>query len=980
MTAPEKKLKPVKAVSVEARAAEKKLKAAEAQRRYRAAKKASAAPAAEADQQEVVPADQQEVVQPDQQEVVPETLEFVAPTDPAELSAPETDDEEPRVPVAALPLSPSQDPSDGVAGGAAPGHRGGMTVSPSGLAKSGKSGNGETGNAEDACSTRLSDDSTHSTKAAESGKSGNAPTVSNRDFVLSAFNAVPEQATPVICTKSGDPRQGGWPASPAKWVGNVLPHNNNFINCSSFYPAESGRLAARKDRFAACHFLMLDDLGSKVPFERLGGVRLSWLIETSPGNHQGGLLFDTPLTSRDTAIRLLDAIIAAGLCDAGSTGPLTRWARLPVAINGKEKYRDETGKPFACRLVEWSPETRYTPEQIVDMLQLELAPAGRPKKQQGASKVAKAANDGTGDVLFPKADENPVVAVLKARGLYKTPLGSGKHDVTCPWVGEHTDEADTGAAYFEPDEFYPLGGFCCQHSHRDKYHIRQLLEFLDVHPYLARHKAIVRIVQGDLHRVVDAAEKELAARGRHYQSGGRIVSITTDPTTGDPSIQETTIPALTRELSVAATWERYDMRSDTWVSCDPPQRHVGVLHDGQNFRRLLPLDGLARQPWFARDGSLIAEPGYHAGTQRFGVFDAKQFALPDPTPENAMKALAALEALLVEFPFAGPIDKAVALSAIFTAVTRPSLPFAPAFHVRATVFGSGKSFLNELVQAFAGPALDTSDKTARVSYPSTNEEATKQLLTLLLTGPAVINFDDMSTDWIPHGIINRALTAERITERILGVSKSATVSTRTLFLGSGNNNGPLRDLLRRVAVIRLDPRCETPATRAFKNNPVATVYKNRAAYVTAVLTIIRAWQVAGKPKTNVKSIATYNGEWSDYCRHPLIWLGQPDPAEVIFEQLKHDPDAEALHGLLTEWHNLYGSTPTTVRKAISDSPIYPDLRAAILEFPVEDKGGTINANRFGWLLKKHAGRIVKGQYFESVEGGNRLSWRVVGVG
>jgi hypothetical protein len=102
--------------------------------------------------------------------------------------------------------------------------------------------------------------------------------------------------------------------------------------------------------------------------------------------------------------------------------------------------------------------------------------------------------------------ENPVVVALKVQGLYKTPLGSGKHDVTCPWVHEHTDELDTGAAYFEPDELYPVGGFCCQHSHRDKYHIRALLEFLGICTAEARHKPLIRVVAGDLHRVVDAAE------------------------------------------------------------------------------------------------------------------------------------------------------------------------------------------------------------------------------------------------------------------------------------------------------------------------------------------------------------------------------------------------------------------------------------------------------------------------------------------
>jgi hypothetical protein len=79
-------------------------------------------------------------------------------------------------------------------------------------------------------------------------------------------------------------------------------------------------------------------------------------------------------------VRLLNAVIDSGLCDAGATGPLSRWARLPVAINGKPKYVDEAGAPFQCRLIEWRPDARYTPQEIVDRLQLELAPAGRPKK------------------------------------------------------------------------------------------------------------------------------------------------------------------------------------------------------------------------------------------------------------------------------------------------------------------------------------------------------------------------------------------------------------------------------------------------------------------------------------------------------------------------------------------------------------------------------------------------------------------------
>ena len=648
-------------------------------------------------------------------------------------------------------------------------------------------------------------------KGGKGGEGGDFQ-ITNTEFIGAVIAGLPDGAFAAVCSKSGDPKLGGWLARRAGQVTTIVAaENNNYLACSSFYPGEDGSFKARKTHFSACHFLMLDDLGTKVPLDCLGGFELSWLIETSPGNYQGGIILAEPIIDSAVAVRLLNALIDAGLCDAGTAGPLSRWARMPVAINGKPKYADEVGAPFRCRLIEWRPDKRYSPQEIVDRLQLELAPAGRPK--QTAKPPARPAHDAD-DVLTPKAAENPVVAALKAQGLYKTPLGSGKHDMTCPWVHEHTDELDTGAVYFEPDELYPVGGFCCQHSHRDKYHIRELLEVLGVRNADARHKPVIRVVAGDLHCVVDAAEKELANRGRHYQAGGLIVSVSTDPASGDPSIVPTSAPALTRELSVAATWEKYDCRAQDWVRCDPPARHAGILFDVQNFRYLPPLAGVARQPYFREaDGELIGQPGYDRTTQRFGVFDPRHFVIPDPTTDAARAALALLEELLTEFHFVAATDKAAALAAIFTAVVRPTLPHAPAFHVRAPVFGSGKTYLCELIGAFSGPGSN-----AKVSDPTTSEEATKVILALLLTSSACVEFDDMDTDWIPHGVIKRMLTAEAITDRILGVSKTATVRTRTLFLGSGNNVGPIRDLLRRVLTIHLDPRCATPATMTYKGS------------------------------------------------------------------------------------------------------------------------------------------------------------------
>lgn len=803
--------------------------------------------------------------------------------------------------------------------------------------------------------------------------------LTNAEFAAAIFRSVAEGASPAICSKVGDPEQGGWPAMRLDSLADCCPaSSNNFINCGSFTVQPDGSVQARKEHAVAVHFILLDDLGTKAAFDLLGDFRLSWRVETSPGNFQGGIILDSPLSAAE-AERLLGAVVRKGLCDPGASGAATRWARLPVGINGKEKHRCADGSPFQCQLVEWAPETRYSPQEVMAGLKLEpAAVAARSVPVQAKASSKRARPERADSVYTPKAAENPVVTALKERGLYKAETAPGKHDITCPWVKEHTDQLDNGAAYFEPDDRYASGGFCCHHSHRDQYHIRELINFLGISDAEARHKPVIRVVAGDMPRVVAAAERELAKLDKFYRSGGLIVTIATDPLTGDPAIVPISKEMLTTELALAVRWETVGRRRKEAVPSDPPFRHVGLIFDGQNSRHLPPLAGLARQPYFReRTGELVMAPGYDPESHRFGAFDPGCFVLGETTAQAARAALAMLEELLSEFHFVAPHDKAAALAAIFTAVLRPSLACAPAFHVHAPVFASGKTFLCDLIGFFAGPGGNM-----KVSYPKTSEEATKTILSLLLGGPAVIEFDDMDTDWIPHGVIKRMLTTEHITDRILGVSKTATVSTRTLFLGSGNNVGPVRDLLRRVLTIQLNPRCATPATLSYCGNPVEKVRANREKYVAAVLTIILAWRAAGSPRAEVSSIASYGGDWSDYCRHALLWLGLDDPATALLTQIKHDPDAEVLGALMEAWWDEFGSTPTTVRKVISTSVDNGNdgvLHGALLDCPIVDRGDEINPSKFGWFLRRNVNRICAGYEFEEAKADGRLAWRLIAV-
>lgn len=489
-----------------------------------------------------------------------------------------------------------------------------------------------------------------------------------------------------------------------------------------------------------------------------------------------------------------------------------------------------------------------------------------------------------------------------------------------------------------------------------------------LHAAVIQQVHVVQVEPGTLDAAIDAAEHSLAGAGRHFLAGG-IVATVAWTVGGDARVVPCTAASLTRDLAATAKWVR--KRNGQWLPCDPPERHVAVVLDGQTLRHLRQLDGVARQPFFQPDGSLVRSAGYNAQSRLFCSFDPTDFPEVGTTKEAAREALEQLHGLLAGFHFATPFDRSAAIAAILTAATRVSLPHAPAFSVTAPVYGSGKSFLCSILAAFA-----TSGESHRVSYPATAEEATKTVLALLIGAPAVIEFDDMQNDWTPHGAINRLLTAASMTDRILGVSKTATVSTRVLVLGSGNNVSPVRDLLRRIVTIHLDPHVEIPATLTYASDPLAAVRADRGRFVMAALTIVAAWHAAGSPRADVAPIATYSGLWSDYCRHTLLWLGEPDPVTRLLEQMAADTDAEAVGFLLQEWFRVFGSTPITVRRLVDATCVgNAALLEALQQLPVEDKGA-INRGRLGWFLKRICDRIVSGLVLRAARADGRSAWRV----
>ena len=195
----------------------------------------------------------------------------------------------------------------------------------------------------------------------------------NAEF-MDAIVGAPDVARPRVCCVIGDPSDpakrrewDGWPWSAGAACD--AEGMNWYFTLATHTPDASGRYTRKRSQFAAIHGAMLDDVGTKGG--PLSALRLapSVVIESSPSNYQALYLYREPVTDLAAADALQDALIAAGLCDPGADGPSARYGRLPFGINGKRS------PPFACRLVEWHPERRYTLAEVHTRLGLPAVPA-----------------------------------------------------------------------------------------------------------------------------------------------------------------------------------------------------------------------------------------------------------------------------------------------------------------------------------------------------------------------------------------------------------------------------------------------------------------------------------------------------------------------------------------------------------------------------------------------------------------------------
>jgi len=486
-------------------------------------------------------------------------------------------------------------------------------------------------------------------------------------------------------------------------------------------------------------------------------------------------------------------------------------------------------------------------------------------------------------------------------------------------------------------------------------------------------KPVITVRAGERHNITDEALKTLVRSGvqfyRRDKELVRVLRIKLKQANGDevmvPALANVDIHTLLRKLGTTAVWQKFNHKGKL-INIDPPTAIASQILAMVDEWPFPPLRGVIATQTIRRNGTLLTEPGYDPATGLV-LFDPP--AMPDipdrPTRADAEAAVGLIAGLLDEFQFAddGGVSHSAALSMIMTATMRGAMPVAPMHVITKPEAGTGGSYLQDLVAAIA-----IGERCPVMSLmPDDDKENEKRLQAAALNQQPIIAMDNVSSV-LMGDFLCQLIERPMLQVRILGRSELVNVSNSAFVIANGNNLVIGADTVRRVVQIALDANMENPETRQFSHDPVADVLADRGRYVAAILTIARAYIVAGLPGVQIP-LGSFN-DWSDLVRSSLMWLEYPDPLESAAKVRAEDPLRSILRAVMSAWEaemvpNVGYTTGELVRAAgeyCQDDRVRPLLAEALLAAAPAKQG--IDPAKLGLWLNVNVNRVV---------GGNKLT-------
>jgi hypothetical protein len=358
------------------------------------------------------------------------------------------------------------------------------------------------------------------------------------------------------------------------------------------------------------------------------------------------------------------------------------------------------------------------------------------------------------------------------------------------------------------------------------------------------------------------------------------------------------------------------------------------------------------------------------------------------------QALELIGEAIGDFPYVDGASRAAAYALLLTPIVRPALKGAvPLALIDAPSPGTGKSLLADVAGIVA-----TGRNAPMTGAPDNSEEWRKQITASLYGGASFILVDNVEgTLYAPD--LARALTAAVWEDRILGKTEKVFLPNRATWAVTANNVRLAGDLPRRCYRVRMDAETERPWQRdktTFKHPDLADwVATTRGRLIAALLTLARAWFVAGKPRPagliELGSFEAWCSMLGGILAHAQVTGFLTNLEELYTEADEEGPVWEAF---LTAWRAALGEKAVTVAELTEHIRSNGDLRAAVPSYlaeylpreenDTEGKPKPADAGKFkhrlGNALKKRRDRY-HGPYCLKTGEETRTkvqSWKVVG--
>jgi hypothetical protein len=360
-------------------------------------------------------------------------------------------------------------------------------------------------------------------------------------------------------------------------------------------------------------------------------------------------------------------------------------------------------------------------------------------------------------------------------------------------------------------------------------------------------------------------------------------------------------------------------------------------------------------PLVLPDGTPLDSEGLVERFQWYFCIDPDlQRCIPDPdrcTPREAADALNYLaNTFLVDVAtdFAG---KCVLIAMMMTIIERVLLPERPAFFVTAGKRGGGKT----TALCMAMLAL-TGKKPPAAAWSNNEEERRKAVLSYLRDGLGFIVWDNIPLgSSISCPTIEKVLTSDTYSDRILGETKNLTVPCTTVLGFTGNNISPKGDLSSRSLTTRIEVEQPDPENRPFKHpDPIGWTLDHRGDIINAIYTLllVKARQPhQGQAKTRFKTWWRLVGRPIELAASELVEIEAQLPEEwrtakpidfaSLFAAVEADDEevaslTETLEALHAKWPS--GFKAASVLEVITDHT-FADEDADILRSFFRSKDG-----------------------------------------